>query len=157
VITTPLRLLVGVSCLACTRTVVLSNTVEDGRGGSPAPKVGAASFAIRVDRAIGGSNLVFDYPDRPTRTPSIALLSITKVGDKDIWCEMHAKNPQGPLIERRWRIGSIPANYSAVGCKSSALSSGEYELQAFTDRGEFRQKIRVSKDGLVSPLPWDLP
>jgi hypothetical protein len=59
----------------------------------------------------------------------------------------------GRSIEGRWLLGEIPKNYRSRGCNFTIFPAGGYEMQVFTDRGEFRQGFQSREGGIVSVSP----
>jgi hypothetical protein len=114
-------------------------------------------FELKVDRTEGGASVfVFRFPDQIGRIPQVSSISIGKVGMKTGFCALDAKNLSGELITGFWPVGVVPKNYRRhAGCDASNLSPGDYEIQLFTQRGEFRQRLHVANDGVVKVLPWE--
>lgn len=111
-------------------------------------------FSLDVEQLSDATVFRFFYPDRPARKPRVYELYLDRV-DGELSCEVKVRDVRGAVLEGPWRLGDRSANLDSRGCPAGRLRDGEYELQLFTDRGEFRQRLTVQKGGNVVLLPWE--
>ena len=121
------------------------------------PDARPADFELKVENTNGGTTVfTFRFPDQVGRIPRISSISMGKVKTGGV-CAIRTRNLAGELITGFWPLGMVPKNYKLEeGCKEVTLSPGDYEIQIFTtQRGEFRNRLHVTGDGVVRVLPWE--
>jgi hypothetical protein len=147
-----LVVLVACSLAWCTRRAGVRDVPTNEA--ASATKV-IAKFDLLVESGDGFSRLLVRFPDHVNRIPRINSLSIGKLGEEHAFCALDVIDRNGKLLEGYWVVGSAPENYRSEGCRERSLSSGDYEVVVWTQRGEDRRRLHVDDKGLVVVSPWE--